>query len=285
MLRTRLIVGTVLAVGVVGLLVADGAFGKPFFFGLAAVSFVLGWLATREFLSLLAVEARPPRLVTLLSVAAMLLANWYGLAVYVFWYSRPQVGEWEPVCAAFVGAVGVAVIVAVLTYPGPGSAVPRLANAVFALVYLGLLPSFLIRLRWNPFIDSDVPLLLAIFVPKCGDIGAYFTGRLFGRHPMAPRLSPKKTWEGFAGGTAFAVLTAVGLGWCAPVFRHGDAEAVLFGLFVGWAGVLGDLAESMIKRDAQAKDASANVPGFGGVLDVIDSVIFAAPVAYLFLAR
>ena len=98
---------------------------------------------------------------------------------------------------------------------------------------------------------------------------------------MMPRLSPKKTWEGFAGGLAFAVATAVIAGQFVPVFRHGFVEAAAFGLVVGIAGVLGDLAESLIKRDGLSKDASKAVPGFGGVLDVIDSILFAGPVAYV----
>jgi phosphatidate cytidylyltransferase len=102
---------------------------------------------------------------------------------------------------------------------------------------------------------------------------------------MTPVLSPKKTWEGLAGGLVLSALIAVAVNrLVAPVLR-GDGEAALFGLAVGVAGVLGDLAESLIKRDCLKKDASAVVPGFGGVLDVVDSVLFAAPVAYWWLHR
>ena len=100
---------------------------------------------------------------------------------------------------------------------------------------------------------------------------------------MTPLLSPKKTWEGFTGGMLASVLAAVALNRLGPVLRGGDLAAVGFGLTVGGAGVLGDLAESLIKRDGRQKDASTTVPGFGGVLDVIDSVVFAAPVAYCWL--
>ena len=121
-------------------------------------------------------------------------------------------------------------------------------------------------------------------MPKCCDIGAYFTGRLLGRHRMTPVLSPKKTWEGAAGG-----LVAGGAGGHrhqppGPACCAADLAAVGFGLTVGLAGMLGDLAESLIKRDCQQKDASQVVPGFGGVLDVVDSIVFAAPVAYWWLA-
>ena len=123
-------------------------------------------------------------------------------------------------------------------------------------------------------------------MPKCCDIGAYFTGRLLGRHRMTPVLSPKKTWEGRRRAAWLsAVLTAVALDRSGPVpvLHGGDLAAVGFGLTVGLAGMLGDLAESLIKRDCQKKDASQVVPGFGGVLDVVDAVLFAAPVAYCWL--
>jgi phosphatidate cytidylyltransferase len=124
---------------------------------------------------------------------------------------------------------------------------------------------------------------LAIFVPKGCDIGAYFTGRLLGRHHMTPLLSPKKTWEGAAGGMVASVAIAIGINRLGPVLPLGLAGEIGFGATVGAAGMLGDLAESLIKRDCQKKDASQAVPGFGGMLDVVDSVVFAAPVAYWWL--
>src|SRR5262249_50867561 len=125
-------------------------------------------------------------------------------------------------------------------------------------------------------------LALTIFVPKCCDIGAYFTGRFLGKHRMTPVLSPKKTWEGAAGGLASAVLVAFVINAFDPVFNNTLVVAG-FGFTVGAAGMLGDLAESLIKRDCRIKDASQAVPGFGGVLDVIDALLFAAPVAYVWM--
>jgi phosphatidate cytidylyltransferase len=171
-------------------------------------------------------------------------------------------------------------------YRGPGSVVPRLGLFVLTVAYLGLLGSFLARLRWlhaDPY-RTGLMLTLTIFVPKCADIGAFFTGTFLGRHKMTPILSPKKTWEGFAGGMVLAVVVAVGLSFADDLFRGGMLEAAAFGLVVGVAGVLGDLAESLVKRDCEVKDAAKSIPGFGGLLDVIDSVLFAAPVAYLWFA-
>jgi phosphatidate cytidylyltransferase len=185
-----------------------------------------------------------------------------------------------------VGVVAVGFLREMYLFREPGAAIPRLALTVFAVAYLGLFGSFLAQLRWvdtDPYRTSLI-LALTVFVPKCGDIGAFFTGTFLGRRKMTPVLSPKKTWEGFAGGLVASVLVAVGLSFAGDVFRHGPLEAAAFGVVVGVAGVLGDLAESLIKRDGQTKDASASIPGFGGLLDVIDSVLFAAPVAYLWFS-
>src|SRR5262249_14116573 len=150
------------------------------------------------------------------------------------------------------------------------------------------------QLRWLPDLPDrqhevargTLALALAIFVPKFCDVGAYFTGRFLGRHRATPVLSPKKTWEGFAGGLAAAILTALVIHRLGPVFPGGELawlSAVAFGLVVGFTGIVGDLAESLVKRDCQRKDASQVVPGFGGVLDVVDSIVFAAPVVYWWL--
>jgi phosphatidate cytidylyltransferase len=200
---------------------------------------------------------------------------------------------------AFTAVVLAAFLVEMVLFHGPrasaGDTVARLALAVWTVGYLGLLPSFLIQLRW-PFTPDEeslgrfheigiLSLALAIFVPKCGDIGAYFTGRFLGRHRMAPVLSPKKTWEGAAGGLAAGVAATIGINriGSAPQPLPTLAAEVGFGLSVAAAGMLGDLAESLLKRDCGQKDASQVVPGFGGVLDVVDAIVFAAPVAYAWL--
>jgi phosphatidate cytidylyltransferase len=149
------------------------------------------------------------------------------------------------------------------------------------VAYLGLLPCFLVQIRFIDSAYTGLLLAVTILVPKCNDVAAFFTGTFIGRTKMTPLLSPKKTWEGFAGGMIGGALVAVIVSLCAPIFRHGWIEAIAFGLVMGVAGVLGDLAESLIKRDCQTKDASKQIPGFGGLLDVIDSVLFAAPIAFV----
>jgi len=148
----------------------------------------------------------------------------------------------------------------------------------FALLYLGLLGAFILGIRVD---GGPLAFLTFVFVVKSSDIGAYTFGRLFGRHKLAPRVSPGKTWEGLAG--AVVVAGGVSLAFALVSGIMGVWIALVFGATMAVVGQLSDLSESMLKRDAQQKDSSNRVPGFGGILDVIDSPLFAAPCAYLFL--
>jgi len=149
----------------------------------------------------------------------------------------------------------------------------------FSLLYLGLLGSFILGIR----IDGGLWEFLAfVFVVKSSDIGAYTCGKLFGKHKLAPRVSPGKTWEGLAGAVVFAIVISFAFAWVSDIM--GVWLTPVFGAVMAVVGQLSDLVESMLKRDARQKDSSNRVPGFGGILDVIDSPLFAAPVAYLFFA-
>jgi phosphatidate cytidylyltransferase len=251
----------------------------------------LALAACVELLNLLRAIERPSTWFCLLGVALILLSNWPAhLSFFIpgsVWFDQ---NPWNWVLGTFTLVALSAFLVEMALYREPGGAVLRVSLTLLVIAYLGLLPSFVIQLRWGKEATQGgtdfrevAPLALAIFVPKCCDIGAYFTGKLIGRHPMTPRLSPKKTWEGLAGGLTAAVLTTLAINRLWPVLWGGDLAAVGFGVTVGLAGVLGDLAESLIKRDCRQKDAAQTVPGFGGVLDVIDSILFAAPVAYWWL--
>jgi len=149
----------------------------------------------------------------------------------------------------------------------------------FSLLYLGLLGAFILGIRVD---GGPLAFLTFVFVIKSSDIGAYTFGRLFGHHKLAPRVSPGKTWEGLGGAVAFAVGVSFAFGVIFDIM--GGWIAPLFGAVMAVVGQLSDLSESMLKRDAQQKDSSNRVPGFGGILDVIDSPLFAAPCAYLFFA-
>ena len=165
-----------------------------------------------------------------------------------------------------------------------------ISTTLFGILYVWFLSSFLTKLRhlgadgtlggpdWN-VVGSGL-LFSGLLVTKLADIGGYLFGRRYGRHRMIPRISPRKSYEGLAAGLALsiasgAVLQNIG---CLPFASiwHG----VLFGALVGGMGVLGDLAESLLKRGSGRKDAGTHIPGFGGILDVVDSILLSAPVAY-----
>lgn len=139
-------------------------------------------------------------------------------------------------------------------------------------LYIGVLLAQCIVLRELP---NGLPLsALAAFVTWASDTGAYFVGTRFGRHPMAPRISPKKSWEGAIGGGLIAVLVGVAWGWYTmPTIAL--IHIVILSAVIVIAGMIGDLAESLIKRQVGAKDAGEFIPGHGGVLDRIDSLMFA----------
>jgi phosphatidate cytidylyltransferase len=149
----------------------------------------------------------------------------------------------------------------------------------FSLVYLGLLGAFAIRLR----VDYGVwALFMYVCTVKLSDVGAYTFGRLYGKHKFAPKLSPGKTWEGLAGAAVAAAVVALVFSLVGGPVIMTWPLALLFGVIMAVVGQLGDLAESMLKRDAAVKDSSSMIPGFGGVLDILDSPLAAAPVAYIF---
>jgi len=292
MLKHRLIFGTILIALIVAVLFLDGRLA-PYFPCLLLVAMVAGFVAAWELQALLPSPWKPDRSGMIPGVLGILAANWYEPV-------RQQVGlsalpafadPWQPVLLVLTLASMLAFAHEMYHRSGERDRLPKIAVTILAFVYLGLFPSFLLRLRWTD-VASDATfgawlLALVIFVPKAGDIGAYFTGRAIGRLPMAPNLSPKKTWEGFGGGLLASAAAAVALNEAAggSIFRYGAVEAVGFGVVVGCAGVLGDLAESTMKRDCGAKDAAKSIPGFGGWLDVVDSILFAAPPAYVWLTR
>jgi phosphatidate cytidylyltransferase len=147
----------------------------------------------------------------------------------------------------------------------------------FSLLYLGFLGAFVLGIRVD---EGPWAFLTFIFVVKSSDIGAYTFGKLFGKHRLSPRVSPKKSWEGLAGAIVAAALVSMVFTAVFGIMKVWVAS--IFGACMAVIGQLSDLAESMLKRDAQQKDSSNRVPGFGGILDVIDSLLFAAPVAYVF---
>jgi phosphatidate cytidylyltransferase len=173
-------------------------------------------------------------------------------------------------------------VVAIFVWRLPGGStgyVKDVTAGVFAAAYLPLLASFVAAM----LVPADGPrrVLTFVILTICSDIGGYFAGITAGRHPMAPVISPKKTWEGFAG-SAVACLVA---GWlCLTLLLHGHWwQGLLAGAAVVLAATVGDLIESMIKRDLDIKDMGTLLPGHGGILERLDSLLVAAPVVWLLL--
>jgi phosphatidate cytidylyltransferase len=182
---------------------------------------------------------------------------------------------------ALVACLAITVI-AILAWRLAGGADGYLRDVtagVFALAYLPLMACFVALMLAPP--DGPRRTLLFLILPVCCDVGGYFAGITIGRHLMAPAISPKKTWEGF-GGSAFTCM--LGGAISLPLLLHGAIwQGILLGAAVLVSAALGDLAESMMKRDLQIKDMGHVLPGHGGILDRIDSLLITAPVVWLLL--
>jgi phosphatidate cytidylyltransferase len=162
--------------------------------------------------------------------------------------------------------------------------IETMAVTLFGLIYVAWLGNFITRINFaSP--HGRYFIMLLVVVTKFTDMGAYIVGSIMGRHKLIPRISPKKTWEGTIGGIVFAVGGAF---LCARVMPVEMAQlttvhAIVVGLLLGVAAVIGDLAESLIKREAGVKDSSTILPGHGGCLDMIDSLLFTAPLLYVYM--
>jgi phosphatidate cytidylyltransferase len=297
-LRNRLLFGPLMLAALWGILDFDRAIERwtrgwvttpAGTFGLAGVGLFLLLmlllpLATQELATLLTHEkVRPYR-----GIAAT------GSGLLTLHAFLSQFGWFQPIAASALAYVLVLVMVLAALRRAWGrqsqQAITHMAGTVFAMLYLGGLAWFLMALRVkhsiNPhgFRGSTAAIFMILLVVKFADIGAFFIGSRFGKHKLIPWLSPKKSWEGFAAGIVTSAI--VGLIctriWPVELTRLDNIpKALIFGGIIGAVGQAGDLLESLMKRDAEVKDSGQFIPGFGGLLDIIDSPLLAAPVAYL----
>lgn len=164
-----------------------------------------------------------------------------------------------------------------------------ISTAFFGLLYMGWLPAHFILLHRGGYTGASLVTMLILIV-ALADSGAYFAGRAFGKHKMAPKVSPNKTWEGVAGGVAASLAGMALMLWMSAhltwfeVPGHPIWFYMVLTLLVVAASILGDLLESMLKRDARVKDSGTIFPGHGGVLDRCDGMLLAGPVMYYCLA-
>ncbi len=241
-------------------------YGGLAFAGLCAVASAV---ASGELVLMFRPRLRAPESFGLAVAALLPLAPWIGWRV-----SGEVVPQWLP--AALAGAL-IALLAIQLLRDGPLEEVPLSVGAVvLAWIYCGLIISSVVELRLR--FGSGWVIMLFV-VTWMNDTLAYFAGRAFGRHKLHPRISPKKTWEGFAGGAVGSVLGALVVKW---LLLPQLGTWACFGIGAGGAvlGPLGDLAESMLKRSAGVKDSGRIIPGHGGLLDRIDALLFVAPWIY-----
>jgi len=154
-----------------------------------------------------------------------------------------------------------------------------ISTTIFGILYISWFLSFMIKIR---YLSGGMGLILAvILITKLGDIGAYFIGMRFGKTPLIPHISPKKTVEGAVGGLIFSVIGAL---ISKSFLNIAHLHLMFMGIFLGILAQLGDLSESLMKRDCQVKDSGIILPGMGGALDFIDSLLFTAPAFYFYMS-
>lgn len=260
-MMVRIVSGAVLAVLAVIIISRGGSL----YFGLVALLAALG---LNEFYRLVRAY-RPLALAGFVSIGLMLAFAWWGSALSLL--------------GAVAAGVALAAMMGLGIGPKPGVSV-RIGVTVLGALYVGLGFSFLLLMRQlvlptAPEFGRDM-VLTVVFGTWAGDTMAYFTGKYFGSTPMAPVLSPKKTWEGFAGGLIGTILLVVLIGLYTEL---GPLESVVLGATIGVVGPIGDLFESLVKRDVQIKDSGRGIPGHGGVLDRFDALLWTAVASYFVL--
>jgi phosphatidate cytidylyltransferase len=250
-----IVVGVLLAAAVLSVLF----YAKPWFVGVLVVAACIGiWELAR---AVRHSGANPPVIPLMVGGTVMLGLAWFrGMEAL-------SLGLLVTVLAVFVWRLA----------DGPAGYQRDMGAATLITVYVPFLLGFAAPLATPS--DGQWRILTTLAAVVLSDTGGFVAGVLFGKHPMAPKISPKKSWEGFAGSIVASAIGAAVLMW--RLFDVAPWWGALFGAVVAVACVLGDLAESLLKRDLGIKDMSGLLPGHGGLMDRLDSILFALPTAYL----
>ncbi|WP_435219564.1 phosphatidate cytidylyltransferase [Luminiphilus sp. nBUS_07] len=268
MLRQRVITGVLLALAFLA---------AVYFLRLEALAIIFGGVAAAaawEWSGLSGIKSVPVKVLYTLTYMGLLMATWAALAIG----EAPAPDVFQPWLgtACFFWSV---VMLMVESYPGTAWIWrSRMSRAVFGLFILTTTWLSTIFLLTMP--SGTVLLVLMVLAVALADIGAYFAGRRWGRHKLAIRVSPGKTWEGFWGGVVSVVVLTCVVAYMLPqhMAHLSLVTLILLGLAVAGASVLGDLTVSMVKRESGVKDSGTLLPGHGGLLDRIDGLCAAAPV-------
>jgi len=279
MLKHRLLYGTLMTALFAGIVVFDGWLDGTLTAGAAdkSIQATVFYILVAIMVSLAQLElsklaaARNLKIFTPVAIIISILfaGTWYWLQLIKI---RPMI---------YISILSTFTLAALFLYQylryGTTGVIANCGANYLSIIYIGLFCGFVVGIR----IEFGLwALLMFIFVIKSADIGAYTAGTRFGKHKFSPKISPGKTWEGMAGAVAGAIIVSLLFAITCDIM--GLWSSVIFGFCFAFIGQAGDLVESMIKRDAEQKDSSNNVPGFGGILDIMDSPVFAAPFAYLF---
>ena len=285
-LTQRLLFGTIMTLALTALLILDAYLGtRNYFFtrpNMAGLGFtilvaIFAAAAAVELRNLARTKGWSPPLLLMMITAALVAAH----PLWSTWLNLPATS----LAAIFFAAL----LLAALSQARKKTNQHALANFAclcFATIYLGLGCWFLVSIRLLGAPADDVigqlaPAAMFLATVKSTDIGAYLIGRKIGRHPWVPAISPAKTYEGLIAGMIVAAIVASLLGAIFDIMTIG--RSFCFGLAVALIGQLGDLLESMLKRDSGSKDSAQLVPQFGGILDLLDSPLVAAPFGYALL--
>ena len=283
MLPQRILVSCVLVPALIGLCYLDAHAGAsaPWLLGLCLI---LAIRSVWELVDLMTVRTIRPQF-------GFCAAFCVSLVIAGWWPHQPAGAlftPWGALLTVFFGAILGAMLLGAAQFEEPGRSLENVGGNLFIVAYVGLLLAGTMQLRWVGPNGAWGYLALGglIVSTKAGDIGAYTLGRLFGKRKMAPRLSPGKTWMGAVGAVLFAAgASALWYQFATrPLGGHSSPNVLwplIHGSILGVVGLIGDLCESLIKRDVGRKDAAALFPGFGGLLDLLDSILFAGPVAVL----
>jgi len=287
----RILFGALMIFVVLGLFALDYVL-EVFYFYYLLCAFLVGY-GIYEFYGIAEARGSKPHKYLGVFCAVMLALSSKELVAVFLPHVTPQV-------AAGMAQLGILIAISILVLGvfvqqilkrGSGDSFADISATFFGMIYVGFLGSFFVKIRHLYRPDNRlVPdyhlagllfVVLVVVGTKGSDVVAFFIGRKWGRRPLIPHVSPKKSWEGAIAGLLFGTL--FGLAWAlafGAILRFQAYFGIIFGFLLAFAGLAGDLAESLIKRKASVKDSGKWIPEFGGLLDVIDAPLFGAPTVY-----
>ncbi len=250
------------------------AFGAHFQYVVALLVALMSSIAVWEYEQFAKAKGGRMILPFLVGFVFVQTLSFFYAATYLGWPSGPVV-------VFFIGFL----VLFALHFGEKEGAIVDLAVSSFGLLYIAVPMGMILGVLYMPGVDGRWWVTYLLVVTKITDVGAYCAGSLWGRRKLAPLISPKKTIEGAIFGLGCALAASFVFGWLSDFtgsFHLGALEWIVLGLLLGVVGQFGDLSESLLKRDANKKDSNT-LPGLGGVLDMVDSILFNAPILYIYL--